>query len=39
MADKPVKIPGPDHPISIERTRLASWLKSAERLSPTHATR
>jgi hypothetical protein len=39
MADKVLKIPGPDHPISIEQIHLVSWSKLAERSSPTPAMR
>ena len=39
MADKLMKIPGPDHPISIEPNRSRVVVKSAEKLSPTQAMR
>jgi len=35
MADKPMKIPGPDHPIRSRLTRLASLSRSAGKRSPT----
>ena len=39
MADRLVKIPGPDHPFRSKRTRLVSWSQLAEGLLPTQATR
>ena len=40
MADKSIKIPGPDHPISIEANSVSRRRsKSAEKLSPTQAMR